>query len=101
MIQPILKKAEVHTQAEYIITVTWPLNNADDVDVWLEDRQSGEKTKVNEGIYTFVAVLGIHYVQYVVIFDLDPSKFWSISCPFQCMDTIELAFFLAILVISN
>lgn len=26
------------------------------VDVWIEDRQSGVKTKVNEGIYTFVAV---------------------------------------------
>ncbi|MDB0600961.1 acyl-CoA thioesterase [Tenacibaculum maritimum] len=26
------------------------------VDVWIEDRQSGEKTSVNEGIYTFVAV---------------------------------------------
>lgn len=26
------------------------------VDVWIEDRQSGNKTKVNEGIYTFVAV---------------------------------------------
>ncbi|WP_196891257.1 acyl-CoA thioesterase [Aureivirga marina] len=26
------------------------------VDVWSEDRESGEKTKVNEGIYTFVAV---------------------------------------------
>ena len=26
------------------------------VDVWIEDRQSGLKTKVNEGIYTFVAV---------------------------------------------
>ena len=26
------------------------------VDVWIEDRQSGSKTKVNEGIYTFVAV---------------------------------------------
>lgn len=25
-------------------------------DVWTEDRESGEKTKVNEGIYTFVAV---------------------------------------------
>jgi len=37
MIQPILKKAEVHTQAEYIITVTWPLDNRDDVDTWLED----------------------------------------------------------------
>ena len=37
LIQPILKNAEVHTQAEYIITVTWPLDNADDVDTWLED----------------------------------------------------------------
>jgi len=37
MIQPILKKAEVHTQAEFIITVTWPLDNTDDVDTWLED----------------------------------------------------------------
>ena len=26
------------------------------VDVWIEDRQSGHRTKVNEGIYTFVAV---------------------------------------------
>lgn len=26
------------------------------VDVWVEDRQSGERTKVNEGIYTFVAI---------------------------------------------
>lgn len=25
-------------------------------DVWIEDRQSGHRTKVNEGIYTFVAV---------------------------------------------
>lgn len=26
------------------------------VDVWMEDRESRERTKVNEGIYTFVAV---------------------------------------------
>jgi acyl-CoA hydrolase len=26
------------------------------VDVWMEDRESGAKSKVNEGIYTFVAV---------------------------------------------
>lgn len=26
------------------------------IDVWIEDNQSGEKTKANEGIYTFVAV---------------------------------------------
>ena len=26
------------------------------IDVWMEDRESGEKTKANEAIYTFVAV---------------------------------------------
>ncbi|WP_196889148.1 acyl-CoA thioesterase [Aureivirga sp. CE67] len=26
------------------------------VDVWIEDRESGERSRVNEGIYTFVAV---------------------------------------------
>ena len=26
------------------------------IDVWMEDRESGERTKANEGIYTFVAV---------------------------------------------
>ncbi|MCL4119542.1 UNVERIFIED_CONTAM: hypothetical protein GTU68_014086 [Idotea baltica] len=26
------------------------------IDVWIEDNQSGKKTKANEGIYTFVAV---------------------------------------------
>ncbi|MFV0565306.1 MAG: acyl-CoA thioesterase [Flavobacteriaceae bacterium] len=26
------------------------------IDVWIEDRESGHKTKANEGIYTFVAV---------------------------------------------
>jgi acyl-CoA hydrolase len=26
------------------------------MDVWVEDRESGERTKVNEAIYTFVAV---------------------------------------------
>lgn len=26
------------------------------VDVWIEDRKTGKRTKVNEGIYTFVAV---------------------------------------------
>ncbi|MFI1744797.1 acyl-CoA thioesterase [Thalassobellus sediminis] len=26
------------------------------IDVWIEDRESGNKTKANEGIYTFVAV---------------------------------------------
>ncbi|HNU58747.1 MAG TPA: acyl-CoA thioesterase [Aquaticitalea sp.] len=26
------------------------------IDVWIEDRESGDRTKANEGIYTFVAV---------------------------------------------
>ncbi|MBE7326201.1 acyl-CoA thioesterase, partial [Nocardioides sp. Y6] len=26
------------------------------IDAWIEDRQSGDRTKANEGIYTFVAV---------------------------------------------
>ena len=26
------------------------------IDVWIEDRESGERTKANEAIYTFVAV---------------------------------------------
>jgi acyl-CoA hydrolase len=26
------------------------------IDVWIEDRESGNKTKANEAIYTFVAV---------------------------------------------
>lgn len=37
LIRPITKKSEVSTQAEYLITVTWPLNNPDDVDTWLQD----------------------------------------------------------------
>jgi len=37
LIQPIVKKAEVSTQAEFIITVTWPVDNSDDIDTWLED----------------------------------------------------------------
>ena len=39
LIQPIIKKAEVATQAEFIVTVTWPLNNPDDVDTWVADPQ--------------------------------------------------------------
>lgn len=35
--QPQLKKAEIHSQAEFIVTVTWPLDNKDDVDTWMED----------------------------------------------------------------
>ena len=38
--------------------VTRAFNSSMEVyaDVWIEDRKTGEKTKVNEGIYTFVAV---------------------------------------------
>ena len=38
--------------------VTRAFNSSMEVyaDVWIEDRETGNKTKVNEGIYTFVAV---------------------------------------------
>jgi acyl-CoA hydrolase len=38
--------------------VTRAFNSSMEVyaDVWIEDRETGDKTKVNEGIYTFVAV---------------------------------------------
>jgi len=31
------KEADIKTKAEFIITVTWDLNNPDDVDTWLRD----------------------------------------------------------------
>ncbi len=31
------KKADIETKAEYVISVTWDDNSADDVDTWLED----------------------------------------------------------------
>ncbi len=34
---PVAKKGIIETKAEYLITVTWPDNNPDDVDVWVED----------------------------------------------------------------
>ncbi len=36
-IKPESQKADIETKAEYIITVTWPDNNRDDVDTWLQD----------------------------------------------------------------
>jgi acyl-CoA hydrolase len=30
--------------------------NGNFIDIWVEDRESGNKTKTNEAIYTFVAV---------------------------------------------
>lgn len=37
LIQPIVKAKELSTQAEFVITVTWPEGNRDDVDTWVED----------------------------------------------------------------
>ena len=34
---PVAKKGIIETKAEYLITVTWPDNNPDDIDVWVED----------------------------------------------------------------
>ena len=37
MINPTKSKADIKTKAEYVITVTWPRGNTDDVDTWLRD----------------------------------------------------------------
>lgn len=42
LINPITQLGKVNLKAEYIITVTWPENVADDLDVWVED-PNGEK----------------------------------------------------------
>ncbi len=34
---PIAKLGNVNLKAEYIITITWPDNRPDDVDIWVED----------------------------------------------------------------
>ena len=34
---PIAKLGNVNLKAEYIITVTWPDNRPDDIDIWVED----------------------------------------------------------------
>jgi hypothetical protein len=34
---PIAKMGNVNFKAEYIITVTWPDDQPDDVDVWVQD----------------------------------------------------------------
>jgi hypothetical protein len=34
---PITKKGIIDPKAEYIITVTWPDNNPDDIDTWVEE----------------------------------------------------------------
>jgi hypothetical protein len=37
LINPSIKKADIKTKAEFVITVTWNDNSQDDVDTWLED----------------------------------------------------------------
>ena len=37
LINPSLKKADIKTKAEFVITVTWSDNSQDDVDTWLQD----------------------------------------------------------------
>ena len=37
LINPTIKKADIKTKAEYVITVTWDDNSKDDVDTWLQD----------------------------------------------------------------
>ncbi|MGB0712819.1 MAG: hypothetical protein ACPGUC_04595 [Gammaproteobacteria bacterium] len=37
LVNPIAKMGRVNLKAEYIISVTWPENLPDDVDIWVED----------------------------------------------------------------
>jgi len=37
MVEVDKKKANITTKAEYVITLTWDLNNTDDIDTWLRD----------------------------------------------------------------
>jgi hypothetical protein len=37
LINPNLKKADIKTKAEFVITVTWDDDSKDDVDTWLQD----------------------------------------------------------------
>ena len=37
LVNPFQKQADIKTKAEFVITVTWPTGNIDDVDTWLED----------------------------------------------------------------
>lgn len=40
-LNPAKKTANVDLDAEYLIVVTWPDNNPDDVDTWIEDPEGG------------------------------------------------------------
>lgn len=37
LINPNIKKADIKTKAEFVISVTWSDNSQDDVDTWLQD----------------------------------------------------------------
>jgi hypothetical protein len=37
LINPSIKKADIKTKAEFVITVTWSDDSQDDVDTWLQD----------------------------------------------------------------
>lgn len=37
LMNPMQKKADIKTKAEFVITVTWPDNNKSDVDTWTQD----------------------------------------------------------------
>ena len=37
LINPSIKKADIETKAEFVITVTWDDNSRDDIDTWLQD----------------------------------------------------------------
>jgi len=37
LVNPFQKQADIKTKAEFVVTVTWPKDNQDDVDTWLED----------------------------------------------------------------
>jgi hypothetical protein len=37
LINPSIKKADIKTKAEFVITVTWDDHSRDDVDTWLQD----------------------------------------------------------------
>ena len=37
LINPSIKKADIKTKAEFVISVTWSDNSRDDVDTWLQD----------------------------------------------------------------
>ena len=37
LINPIAKKADIVIKAEYMITMSWPDNSSDDIDLWVKD----------------------------------------------------------------